>query len=371
MKHFFPISPDRFLKKRKGDGALARFGHLNVLVDKFNEFDAHQAITASIIQTQAAGTPLILGFNLVTTAVTGDTVVLPSLVAYCACTGGCGPIGPVIVKNEGPGSLTIYPFPGEDIDGGATDVPITLDPGSSVSFTDMDCNSWESYSNSTDPAFTGVNSVTGTTVDNTDPANPVVNAQEPLQFEDEGVNLGTAGTVTELDFVGAGVTATRVLDKVTVTIPGAAAATLGYAEYVQHTQGSNASIAPGSAIEYLTDNPAGVFNTLGITTTTGPGGQGTEFLLPIGVYMIDYENSADAAWSLAIYKSLVTQTEVIDVETISGASTATTWIHGRAIISAAAPTYIIISPVVGTQAIPTAGTAAGQFIARITFLKIA
>lgn len=44
--------------------------------------------------------------------------------------------------------------------------------------------------------------------------------QAPIQFEDEGVNLGTAGTVDELDFVGAGVTATRVGDKVTVTIPG-------------------------------------------------------------------------------------------------------------------------------------------------------
>lgn len=45
--------------------------------------------------------------------------------------------------------------------------------------------------------------------------------QDEIQFQDEGVNLGTAGTVTELDFVGAGVTASRVANKVTVTIPGA------------------------------------------------------------------------------------------------------------------------------------------------------
>lgn len=176
MKYFFPISPDRFLKKRKGDGALARFGHLNAIVDKLNEFDAHQAITALVGGGQSGATQLDLGFNLVTTATSGDSVILPSLEAYCACTGGCGPIGPVIVKNEGPGSLTIYPFLGEDIDGGAVNVPITLDPGSSVSFTDMDCNSWESYANSTDPAFTGVNSVSGCNVDNTDPANPVITA---------------------------------------------------------------------------------------------------------------------------------------------------------------------------------------------------
>ena len=31
----------------------------------------------------------------------------------------------------------------------------------------------------------------------------------------------------------------------------------------------------------------------------------------------------------------------------------------------------MISPVVGTHAIPTAGTATGEFIARLTILKIA
>lgn len=43
--------------------------------------------------------------------------------------------------------------------------------------------------------------------------------QDPIQYQDEGVNLGTAGTVTELDYVGAGVTATRSGNKITVTIP--------------------------------------------------------------------------------------------------------------------------------------------------------
>lgn len=51
-----------------------------------------------------------------------------------------------------------------------------------------------------------------------------LSAQTAVQFEDEGVDLGSPGTVDELDFAGAGVTATRVGDKVTVTIPGAGAA---------------------------------------------------------------------------------------------------------------------------------------------------
>ena len=45
-------------------------------------------------------------------------------------------------------------------------------------------------------------------------------SQAAIQFEDEGTPLGAAGTVDTVDFVGAGVTATRVGDAVTVTIPG-------------------------------------------------------------------------------------------------------------------------------------------------------
>lgn len=40
-----------------------------------------------------------------------------------------------------------------------------------------------------------------------------------VQFQDEGSNLGTSATVTEIDFTGLGVTATRASNKVTVNIP--------------------------------------------------------------------------------------------------------------------------------------------------------
>jgi hypothetical protein len=41
----------------------------------------------------------------------------------------------------------------------------------------------------------------------------------PIQFQDEGVNLGN-NLADTVDFVGAAVTATRVANKVTVTITG-------------------------------------------------------------------------------------------------------------------------------------------------------
>ena len=47
----------------------------------------------------------------------------------------------------------------------------------------------------------------------------ITSLQTAVQFEDEGSALGTPGTVDEVDFTGAGVTASRALNKVTVNIP--------------------------------------------------------------------------------------------------------------------------------------------------------
>ena len=46
--------------------------------------------------------------------------------------------------------------------------------------------------------------------------------QVPIQFQDEGSNLGTAGTATTVNFTGAGVTASRATNTVTVNVPGGA-----------------------------------------------------------------------------------------------------------------------------------------------------
>src|ERR1035437_1392144 len=137
MKHFVPTSPDPALKKHKGDGALARFGHLNVIVDKLNEFDASQTIVSA-----SPSTLLIVGFNLITTATPGN-VQLPCLSALCACTGGCGPVAPVIVKNgDLVNSLTILACGTETINGLAS---VVIAPGNSIEITAMDCTTWQSY----------------------------------------------------------------------------------------------------------------------------------------------------------------------------------------------------------------------------------
>lgn len=118
-----------------------------------------------------------------------------------------------------------------------------------------------------------------------------------------------------------------------------------------------------------------VFNTLGIITSTVTGGQGTAFLLPIGVYKVDFGSSgtSGSGAAFAIYTSVTPGAlpAGMDQNTIVGSSTSTTWIQGAAIVQALAPTYLMISPVVATVAIPIAGPATGFYEARITFLRLA
>lgn len=66
-------------------------------------------------------------------------------------------------------------------------------------------------------------------VDNTTDANkPISSAtqtaldtkQDDIQFQDDGSNLGTAGTAAVVNFTGAGVTASRATNTITVNVPG-------------------------------------------------------------------------------------------------------------------------------------------------------
>jgi hypothetical protein len=60
----------------------------------------------------------------------------------------------------------------------------------------------------------------------------------------------------------------------------------------------------------------------------------------------------------------------IDTNTVSGSTTATTWIHGRAIETVSTTLCIAISSVVGTANVATAGTDSSYMI-RIIIIKIA
>jgi hypothetical protein len=61
--------------------------------------------------------------------------------------------------------------------------------------------------------------------------------QSTIQFKDEGTNLGATGTVSSVDFVGSGVTASRSGNAVTVTIPGGGSGTA--VDTIYRTQGKD------------------------------------------------------------------------------------------------------------------------------------
>jgi len=141
---------------------------------------------------------------------------------------------------------------------------------------------------------------------------------------------------------------------------------IGYAEYIHIIQPPNDSIPPGTAFTIDTE----VYNNIPSSITASPGAGGTVFTLIQGTYVIDYETSLTAAGSLAIYVGPDSNSLSIDTNTISGSTTATSWIHGRAIEYVSTSLVIAISSVVGTAAVTTAGTASPYMI-RITILKIA
>jgi hypothetical protein len=150
-----------------------------------------------------------------------------------------------------------------------------------------------------------------------------------------------------------------------VTGPTGTSGVVGYAEYIRIIQTPNNSIPPGTAFTIDTE----VYNSIPSSIVASPGAGGTVFTLSNGTYVIDYETSLASAGSLAIYTGPNSGSLSIDPNTISGSTTATTWLHGRAIEFVSTSLVIAISPVVGTADVTTTGTST-PFMIRLTILKI-
>jgi hypothetical protein len=150
------------------------------------------------------------------------------------------------------------------------------------------------------------------------------------------------------------------------TGPQGPAGAVGAAEYIRIIQSPNDSVTPGTAFTIDTE----VFNNVPSAIIPSFGAGGSVFTLNAGTYVIDYEMSLGAAGSVGIYSGATAGSLSLDVTTVAGSTTATTWIHGRAIEDVVTSTIIAISSVVGTASVVTAGTAAGTYMIRLTILKI-
>jgi hypothetical protein len=141
---------------------------------------------------------------------------------------------------------------------------------------------------------------------------------------------------------------------------------IGYAEYIRTIQTPNDSVPPGTAFTIDSE----IYNSIPALVIASPGAGGTVFTLLLGTYIIDYETSLTTAGSMALYIGPDSGSLAIDTNTVSGSTTATSWIHGRAILDVPVSLVIAVSSVVGTANVTTAGTAS-LFMIRLTILKIA
>lgn len=104
-------------------------------------------------------------------------------------------------------------------------------------------------------------------------------ANARLQFRDEGSDLGAAGTVGTLDFTGAGVSAARVGNTVTVNIAGGGGATptgTGFRHVTAGVEDAASATIPGAFVivldgggETLLVGPQGYFTVHRACTITG------------------------------------------------------------------------------------------------------
>jgi hypothetical protein len=149
---------------------------------------------------------------------------------------------------------------------------------------------------------------------------------------------------------------------------GATGATgsVGVAEFIQITQSTNGSVAAGTPFTIGTQ----VVNTVPLDIVSSAEVGGTVFTLSAGTYIIDYEMSLGAAGSVAVYVGPTAGSLAIDPNTVAGSSTATTWIHGRAIEEVSTTLVIAISSAEGTAAVVTAGNDAGSYMIRLTIVKV-
>lgn len=177
-------------------------------------------------------------------------------------------------------------------------------------------------------------------------------SQAGIQFQDEGVDLGTPGTVDTVDFVGPNVIATRVGNVVTVTV-----SVTPYSPPVT-TKGDlfGFSTVPdrvpvGSNNQFLVADSA---QALGVKYTNISGGisfrigrKDGAVLLPAfqRVFILPASYDSLATWELAVYPAATCQ---IDVQYLAfGASQPTT---ANSIVGGAYPTTAAGTSATGTTA---------------------
>lgn len=150
---------------------------------------------------------------------------------------------------------------------------------------------------------------------------------------------------------------------------------LGAAEFIQTTLGTNNSVV-ASNTTFFAFGSAAVFNVIpGLTvqfTPQSPVTQGTVFTLnETGIYSVDFEMSIGTAASIGVYKGTTLSGLTLDGNSITGALSASTWMHGRVCYMVTSPLIFAIGSIGSTANVTQSGNATGYYVVRCTVVKIA
>jgi hypothetical protein len=141
--------------------------------------------------------------------------------------------------------------------------------------------------------------------------------------------------------------------------------------FTHTTQSPNDSRAPGDP--FRIDNE--VYNDTRITaaiSTFPVGAFGTIFTLPVGRYILDYETSLGSAGSIGVWiASASGGPYTLNMDSIAGSSTATTWIYGKVLLNIVSQVYVFIGAAFATVAVVTAGDFAGIYMVRLNIIQVA
>lgn len=121
-------------------------------------------------------------------------------------------------------------------------------------------------------------------------------AQPGIQWKDEAIPLGTSGTVTSVNFAGAGVTATRLLNEITVTIPTGSGGLSEFGYFFQTVAAVAGTIAANNGKALW--STANSNNTAGFTMVPATG---DITVLTAGIYEVDWSLSAAEPGAMVPY----------------------------------------------------------------------
>lgn len=162
---------------------------------------------------------------------------------------------------------------------------------------------------------------------------------------------------------GANVSCLCCLNETQISIPEQSIG--GGAMFTRQNQSNNTGQAGGQALS---------FDTTPLVDTTGGAVvlvNNTLFQLQAGLYELHYEAAFSTSTALALSVGTTVGSLVVDANTIAGATSSQSWIHGMCFQNLVAPlTLIQLGPYNGSATVSQSGNANSVYMVRMNIIKL-